>query len=126
MTQNINIIATDTAWSKTDAQSRFSQTAHSFSHEVADAGALKELRARYPCLAFEAEPRWVSHTAHYNAGYCGRRSQWATVLTITASADARSPTSVTTMTTEERAREARTERERALRAELDRARLGEE
>ena len=38
----------------------------------------------------------------------------------------RSPTSVTTMTTEERAREARTERERALRAELDRARLGEE
>ena len=54
------------------------------------------------------------------------RSQWATVLTITANADARSPTSVTTMTTEERAREARTERERALRAELDRARLGEE
>ena len=52
--------------------------------EVADADALKELRARYPYLAFEAEPRWVSHTAHYNAGYCGRRSQWATVLTITA------------------------------------------
>ena len=52
-------------------------------------------------------------------------SQWATVLTITASADARSPTSVT-MTTEERAREARTVRERALRAELERARLGKE
>ena len=94
--------------------------------EVADADALKELRARYPCHAFEAEPRWVSHKAPLDAGYCGRRSQWATVLTITASADARSPTSVTTMTTEERAREARTERERALRAELDRARLGEE
>ena len=47
-------------------------------------------------------------------------------MTITASADATSPTSVTTMTTEERVREARTERERALRAELDRARLGEE
>ena len=44
----------------------------------------------------------------------------------TANADARSPTSVTTMTTEERAREARMERERALRAELDHARLGEE
>ena len=94
--------------------------------EVADADALKELRARYPSHAFEAKPRWVSHKAPLDAGYCGRRSQWATVLTITANADARSPTSVTTMTMEERAREARTERERALRAELDRARLGEE
>ena len=93
--------------------------------EVADAAALKELRARYPSHAFEAEPRWVSHR-DLHGGYCGRRSQWATVLTITASADARSPTCVTTMTTEERACEARTERERALRAELDRARLGEE
>ena len=52
--------------------------------EVADADALKELRARYPCHAFEAEPRWVSHKAPLDAGYCGRRSQWATVLTITA------------------------------------------
>ncbi len=58
-------------------------------------------------------------------GPCGMVSQWATVLTITASADARSPTSVT-MTTEERAREARMMRERALRAELERARLGKE
>ena len=75
-------------------------------------------------VAFEAEPRWVSHYDIY--GPWGMVSQWATVLTITANADARSPTSVTTMTTEERAREARTERDRALRAELDRARLGEE
>ena len=87
---------------------------------VPDADALEKLRGRYPYLAFEAEPRWVSHR-DLHGGYCGRRSQWATVLTITASADARSPTCVTTMTTEERACEARTERERALRAELDRA-----
>ena len=75
--------------------------------EVADADALKELRARYPCHAFEAEPRWVSHKAPLDAGYCGRRSQWATVLTITADP------AVPKLDPNSRAA-----RERALRAEL--------
>ena len=37
---------------------------------------------RGPYLAFEAEPRWVSH--YDIRGPCGMISQWATVLTITA------------------------------------------
>ena len=49
---------------------------------VPDADALEKLRSRYPYLAFEAEPRWVSHQDIY--GPCGMVSQWATVLTITA------------------------------------------
>ena len=49
---------------------------------VPDADALEKLRGRYPYLAFEAEPRWVSHND--NLGPCGMVSQWATVLTITA------------------------------------------
>ena len=49
---------------------------------VPDADALEKLRRRYPYLAFEAEPRWVSHND--NLGPCGMVSQWATVLTITA------------------------------------------
>ena len=49
---------------------------------VPDADALEKLRGRYPYLAFEAEPRWVSHND--NLGPCGMVSQWATVLTISA------------------------------------------
>ena len=49
---------------------------------VPDADALEKLRSRYPYLAFEAEPRWVSHQDHY--GNCQMVSQWATVLTISA------------------------------------------
>jgi len=47
-----------------------------------DADALEKLRSRYPYLAFEAEPRWVSN--YDIRGPCGMISQWATVLTITA------------------------------------------
>ena len=61
-------------------------------------------------VAFEAEPRWVSHYDIY--GPWGMVSQWATVLTITAD-PAVPPNS-------------RAAREAALRAELDYARLGEE
>ena len=49
---------------------------------VPDADALEKLRGRYPYLAFEAEPRWVSN--YDIRGPCGMISQWATVLTITA------------------------------------------
>ena len=49
---------------------------------IPDAHALEKLRGRYPYLAFEAEPRWVSRYDVY--GPCGMVSQWATVLTITA------------------------------------------
>ena len=49
---------------------------------IPDAHALEKLRGRYPYLAFEAEPRWVSRYDVY--GPCGMVSQWATVLTISA------------------------------------------
>ena len=69
---------------------------------IPDADALEKLRSRYPYLAFEAEPRWVSH--YDIRGPCGMITQWATVLTITVN-PAVPPNS-------------RAAREAALRAEL--------